>query len=152
RMVSGIRRMNVSSLIPVRANAGLEVSWDDGERVICRGRYPDTQGGLHNVLFVTPSAEHPTVVDLDRLDHEYALRGESDEAWAVRPLALLREHGRTVLVLEDPGSQPIEQLLGVPMEPGRFLRLAIAVTAALAQLHRRGLIHKDLKPANILID
>ena len=39
-----------------------------------------------------------------------------------------------------------------PMEVGRFLRLAIAVTSALGKLHQRGLIHKDIKPANIVVD
>ena len=144
--------MNVSSLIPVRTNVGLEVLWEDGERIFCRGRHPDAQGKFGNALFVMLSAEHPTAVSLDRLVHEYALRDELDKSWAVRPLALLRERGRTVLVLEDPLSEPIERLLGAPMEPGRFLRLGISVAAALAQLHRRGLIHKDLKPANVLIN
>jgi PAS domain S-box-containing protein len=36
------------------------------------------------------------------------------------------------------------------MEAGRFLQLATALTAALGRLHERGLIHKDIKPSNIL--
>ena len=36
------------------------------------------------------------------------------------------------------------------MEIGRFLRLAVALSAALGRLHQRGLIHKDIKPANVL--
>ena len=43
-------------------------------------------------------------------------------------------------------------LSGQPMEIGRFLRLAVALSAALGRLHGRGLIHKDIKPANVLVD
>ena len=60
--------------------------------------------------------------------------------------------GRTVLVLDDLGGEPLDRLLGRPMEVGHFLRLAIAVTSALGKLHQRGLIHKDIKPANIVVD
>ena len=75
-----------------------------------------------------------------------------DGAWAVRPLELERERGRTMLVLEDPGGEPLERLLGAPMEVGSFLRLAIGIAAALGKLHERGLVHKDIKPAHILVN
>ena len=76
----------------------------------------------------------------------------STAAWAVRPLDLVRDAGRTVLVLEDVGGEPLDRLLGAPMEVGRFLGLAIAIAAALGKLHQRGLVHKDIKPANILVN
>ena len=90
--------------------------------------------------------------DFDRLAHEYELRDELDRAWAARPLALMRDAGRTVLVLDDLGGEPLDRLHRGPMEVGRFLRLAIAVTSALGKLHQRGLVHKDIKPANILLN
>ena len=36
------------------------------------------------------------------------------------------------------------------METGRFLRLAIGIASALGKTHQRGLVHKDIKPTNIL--
>jgi serine/threonine protein kinase len=38
------------------------------------------------------------------------------------------------------------------MEVRSFLRLGIAVATVLTQVHRRGLVHKDIKPANILLN
>ena len=57
-----------------------------------------------------------------------------------------------MLVLEDAGGEPLDRLLGAPMEVGRFLRLAIGIAVALGKLHQRGLVHKDIKPANILVN
>src|SRR4051812_9381964 len=38
------------------------------------------------------------------------------------------------------------------MEVGRFLHLAVALSAAFGRLHARGLIHKDIKPAHVIVD
>jgi serine/threonine protein kinase len=75
-----------------------------------------------------------------------------DGAWAARPLEMVREPGRTLLVLEDPGGEPLDRLLGRPMALESFLPLAIGIASALGQVHRRGLIHKDIKPANVLVN
>jgi len=67
--------------------------------------------------------DHPSRSTLDRLTHEYELNDELDGTWAVLPLELVREANRTVLVLDDVGGEPIEMLLGAPMDMARFLRL-----------------------------
>ena len=104
------------------------------------------------VLVEVPVSPRPEPGDLDRLEQEYALRGELESDWAVRPLALKRHDGGAMLVLEDLGGEPLERLLGYPLEVTRFLRIAISLAEALGQLHGRGLIHKDLKPSNVLVD
>ena len=140
------------SLIGDYSDSGSEVLWEDGERVFRRGRRPDDNGTPRAVLIVLPAAEHPSRSSLDRLTHEFELKDEFDSAWAVRPLDLVRDAGRTMLVLEDPRGEPLDRLLGTPMAVGRFLRLAVGIAAALGKLHQRGLVHKDIKPGNILVN
>ena len=144
--------MNPSFRFDADSVSDLQLLWGDGERVFCRGWRADIEGGRNAVLTVLPAAEYAPQAVLDRLAHEYELRDELDAAWAARPLALARQGGRTALLLEDPGGEPLERLIGAPMETGRFLRLAIGVIAALGKAHQRGLVHKDIKPANILVN
>ena len=110
------------------------------------------EGDLSTVLVVAPVSEYPLPGSLARLEHKYSFRDELDPDWAVRPFALTRRGGQMALVLEDPGGELLDRFLGKPMELGRFLRLAVNLAAALGKLHQRGLIHKDIKPANILVD
>ena len=144
--------MNLSSPLGAGGASSLTVLREDSERVLCRGWRDDGGGDQTAVLAVLSASEHPTPDFVDRLVHEYELRGELNGRSAVRPLALVREHGRTVLLLEDPGGEPLDQLLVGPMEMGRFLRLATGLSAAIRQLHERGVIHKDIKPANVLVN
>ena len=60
--------------------------------------------------------------------------------------------GRAMLVVDYAGGEPLDRLTRQPMEIGQFLRLAVALCGAVSQLHGRGLIHKDIKPTNVLVD
>src|SRR6202034_2030160 len=143
---------NLSSWFGAGGDSSLRVLWEDGERVFCKGWRLGADGNRGAVLAVLPAAEHPTPATLDRLAREYGLKDELDGAWAARPLELVRERGRIMLVLEDTYSEPLDRLLGTPMDVPSFLRIAITVVAALTQVHRRGLVHKDIKPTNILVN
>jgi hypothetical protein len=125
--------MNLSSSQGV-GDASLQVLCEDGERVLCRGWHDDGDGDRKAFLAVLSSLEHPTPDLVERLAHEYALKDELDGRSAARPLALVREHGRTMLLLEDPGGEPLDRLLGQPIEMGRFLRLAIEVSPCALEL------------------
>jgi PAS domain S-box-containing protein len=127
----------------------LQVLWEDGERAFCR-RVSHADAGRTTVL-VVPVAEHPSPASLDRLAHELSLKDELDAAWAVRPLELTRDGSRTLLVLKDPGGETLARWLGSPLEMGHFLPLAVGIASALGQIHQRGLIHKDIKPSNIMV-
>lgn len=90
--------------------------------------------------------------DRERLAHEYEIGKLLDTPSAVKPLALETYQGMQALVLEDFGGQSLDALLGRPMAIETFLNLATRIAAALADVHHRGVIHKDLKPQNILFN
>jgi PAS domain S-box-containing protein len=144
--------MNRSSWFDVGGYSGLRVVWEDGDRVFCRGWRDGADDARNMVLVVLPAAEHPTSDSLNRLTHEYGLKDDLDDAWAARPIALTPHNDRMTLVLKDPGGAPLDRLLGKPLDVSHFLRIAIPLAGALRQVHERGLIHKDIKPANILVD
>src|SRR5712671_2103161 len=72
-------------------------------RVFCRGWRDGANDDQNTVLVVLPSGEPPTRDSLNRLRHEYGLKDDLDDLWAVRPLELVHERGQTMLVLRDPG-------------------------------------------------
>ena len=144
--------MNRFSRFDADGDSSSQVDWEDGERIFCRGWGPGAEGRRAAILAVLPAAEQQSPASLHQLRHEYGLKDELDSAWAARPLELVSERGKTMLLLDDPGGEPLVRLLGGPMDVGDFLRLAISIAWALSKVYRRGLMHKDLKPAHILLN
>src|SRR5262252_7418938 len=126
-----------------------EPLWTEGEYVLSRSV---REAELAPLLTMAPVVAQPAPESLQRLAHPYALREALEPAWATRPLALVPYQGRLTLVLTDPGGEMLARLVGQPWEVTPFLRVAIGLAATLGQLHTRGLLHKDIKPAHILVN
>src|SRR5688572_1228634 len=119
-----------------------------GELALWRRR---ADAGRSSVLVLTTLGGPVSRDVVARLRREHELRAELEDSWAVRPLALVDEHGRPALELRDPGGELLSERIGAPLEVGPFLRLAGAIARALALVHARHLIHKDVNPANVFV-
>jgi PAS domain S-box-containing protein len=123
---------------------------DDGEFILYRARAKQTQ--LPSFLLLSPASTRPSLETFKKLDHQYSLRNELDSAWAARPLALSERDAQTSLVLEDPGGETLDGFLSKPMEIRQFLGFGVGLATSLSGLHEKKLIHKDVKPTNILVN
>jgi len=121
----------------------------DQEFILYRGHSKEVK--VPPILLLETVSPHSALETLKKLEHEYSLRSELDTTWALRPITLSQHNERSVLVFEDPGGKPLNQVVDAPMEMKVFLPLAIAIADVVGQLHKRHIIHKDLKPSNILV-
>jgi len=126
----------------------LETLWDDTEFVLSRAA---RDGESSSRLLLAPVSIQPSPECVARLERPLALRDDLDSAWATLPLGLVRHLGRPALLLEDPGCDPLARVVGKPWEITSFLRVAISLAIAIGRLHDRGIVHKDIKPAHILV-
>src|SRR5262245_16918922 len=129
----------------------LEPLRKDGEFVLYRG-LPRTkvETSPRSILALAPIMEHPAPATVKKIEHEYSLKDDLDPAWAIRPIALTQQQSRTMLMFEDPNAEPLDRLAGRPLDLKQFLRFGVALAASIGQVHRRSLIHKDIKPSNVL--
>src|SRR5215475_9179311 len=101
----------------------LEALHQDEEFILYRGlRQTKSETGPPSFLGLSPVTEHPVPATIKKIEHEFSLKDELNLAWAIRPIALTQQQNRTMLVFEDPGGKPLDQLLQRPMELNEFLR------------------------------
>ncbi|WP_437586191.1 AAA family ATPase [Sorangium sp. So ce1000] len=102
--------------------------------------------------------DHASPRALGRLQHELEVARALKTSVVVKAYGIETFRDQTTLVLEDFGGRSLDRLLDGddpmrpmrPMSIERFLPLAIRLAAALAELHRRHVIHRDVKPQNLL--
>ncbi|WP_437680983.1 AAA family ATPase [Sorangium sp. So ce131] len=121
-----------------------------GREIIVR-RARRASDGLAVVL-KGPVAERASPRTIARLRHEQAITREIAHPGVLRVLDVEESEGAPVLVLEDFGGTSLDILLrGERLSLPKRLRIGIHVADALASLHHAGVIHKDVKPHNILV-
>ena len=94
---------------------------------------------------------YPSPAEVSKLQHEYQLGKDLYLEGVVRPYSLEFMENRPVLVMEDFGGQSLRLIMNkkrLPLE--LFLQISLQLAEALEQMHQAGIVHKDLKPGNII--
>ncbi|WP_437730725.1 AAA family ATPase [Sorangium sp. So ce1335] len=125
----------------------LEVLHEGADTVLYRAR--QRQDGRPVVLKVL-RRDHASPRALRRLRHEHEIAGALDTPAIVKPHAIEAFGDQVALILEDFGGRSLDELLDGPTPLDRFFPLAIRLAGALAELHRQHVIHKDIKPQNLI--
>lgn len=97
---------------------------------------------------------HPgsSPVDLSRLRREATLLTELDHPHVVRILEVIEDGDGLAIAMQFAPGGSLEALLAERgrLAPGEVVAVAAPIADALASAHRRGVLHGDVKPANVL--
>ncbi len=95
---------------------------------------------------------HPNFHELIRFRNQYIITRNLEHPAIVQPLTLERYGNSYALVMPDQGALSLlEYWQQSPGNLSEFLSIAIQLTEALHYLGQQRIIHKDIKPTNILI-
>ena len=106
--------------------------------------------------------DYPTPQELTRYRQEYQITEQLNVDGVIKAYALEPCDRTLAIILEDFGAVSLQKLMQdslLPCQRGdfqtqiaEFLRLAIAISDILGQIHAANIIHKDINPSNIVFN
>ncbi|MCX6350907.1 MAG: AAA family ATPase [Bacteroidetes bacterium] len=96
-------------------------------------------------------ANYPSLKDLAKLKHELDITSTLDSDSVVKSISIEKAGNGLALIRENFDADILEDTIEDGMAVETFLPLAIQIADAVGHLHHNNIIHKDIKPSNILI-
>lgn len=97
--------------------------------------------------------EHPTLEEITNLRQEFIIAQDLDFEGIVKTYSFDNYYNSFALILEDFGGQSLDIFIAANnLSITEFLRVAIALSETFIYLHQVPIIHKDIKPSNIIIN
>ena len=105
------------------------------------------------VVLKFPREQNPASHVVTKLRHEYHLLKQFDTNNIIKAVELIETYTVPVLVLEKIDKISLQAYLqNKPLDLETFFKLALQIVSILQLVHEKGIAHKDIKPANLLID
>ncbi|WP_437730421.1 trifunctional serine/threonine-protein kinase/ATP-binding protein/sensor histidine kinase [Sorangium sp. So ce1335] len=119
------------------------------ETVIYRGYRNADRASVAIKLF---RSEYPTSRQIAKLRHDYEITRDLDLSSVVKAYGLERVGTSLALVTESVEEQPLSDILRTQsLGLKASLQIADSIADAMDAIHRRNIIHKDIKPHNVLV-
>ena len=108
------------------------------------------------VILKTTANAHPSPNEVARYRHEYhvlnSLKPQASKH-VIHVLDLVFHDHRPYLVMADFGGIDLRNLLKIrSLELGQLIDISIKIALGLSEIYQLNIIHKDIKPANILLN
>lgn len=137
-------------MIHISGYAFTESIYHSDGSVIYRGKR--ISDGL-SVVCKLLNREYPSVLELSSFQREHQITAKLQGEGAVRVIALEKADKSLGLIMEDTGGVSLDRETRlIQAGIGKKLVFAASVAEALSLIHRRGIIHKDVSPSNIVVD
>ncbi|MBP6984991.1 MAG: AAA family ATPase [Alphaproteobacteria bacterium] len=125
------------------------ILYENNDIVVFKAHGPVDYG---NVIIKAIKSKRPSQALLTAFRHEYQINHEIKFSGLVHCEKLIEEADSHFLIYEDTGGISLKKYLsGKPLTPDLFLTIAKNIINCLSQLHAHNIIHKDIKPDNLLI-